>query len=295
MKVWVKEYDNILTAEMIRIWIRSNIEVLTFRGYQYMSEDDLLIVTISDLSVEKEKFYLYRIVQYEEIFTKLTKAIIEECEYNYDYYYLKNTLQAAREPNIHTLFTGSSYGLFGIDNKIMGTSANLSLISQDLYYSLKGIYDVVENNSNIKNIVLCVGYYYFFSDLSRAGNKNEIMRITRVYNRIFGDMHNCCLLPPFQSMLPQSSIFDVENVMDLWAISKCCNGYFNEGKLRKNSATKEWMDTSKNWIDLSKNEKRMAGKIRAEKHNKGILRKGTFEENKKNIFRILQFLYGTRY
>lgn len=98
---------------------------------------------------------------------------------------------------------------------------------QDLYYSVRGIYKVCKENKNIKNIVLCCSYYYFFSDLSKAENPGERARISRVYYPLYQDMHNCVLLQPRENILPQSTIFDTENILELFAMQEYKKQYFN--------------------------------------------------------------------
>lgn len=57
---------------------------------------------------------------------------------NYDYNYLSKTLEKCKRENIETLVVGNSYPLTGIDSKLLSNiSENLSISSQDLYYSYK--------------------------------------------------------------------------------------------------------------------------------------------------------------
>ena len=151
--------------------------------------------------------------------------------------------------------------------------------SQDMYYSVKGIYDVLNCNKNITNIALCMGYYYFFNDMSKVKNIYELMRVVKVYNKLYQDMHNCCVAAPLENKLPISNIFDVDKVMDLYSEYQYEQGYFNEKWTRRSRATKVWRDKEKNWTDLSALEKEEAGKIRAEQHNKAINNIGSLEEN----------------
>lgn len=48
-------------------------------------------------------------------------------------------MQEAKKDNIDTIISGSSYGLHGMDRSQLTTGVDLSLLSQDLHYSVKGI------------------------------------------------------------------------------------------------------------------------------------------------------------
>lgn len=196
MNIYVKEFKDIITLKSISIWVKKEISLLPFASLTDVKANDIIIISNFDTTFSKEDLSDYTFLIYEDFLDKIKKNIIQEYNYNYDYYYLKNALIQACDPNVTTIIAGSSYGLFGIDSSMLTHEVNLSLSSQDLYYSLKGIYQVCNNNSNIQNIVLCMGYYDFFCDLSKTQNVDEIQRVAQVYNPLYLDVHNCTLLPP---------------------------------------------------------------------------------------------------
>lgn len=195
MVVWIKEYLD-LTKETVRIWFKKNIELRHFDGTDYVKRDDIIVVSSNDKDVDKDLHNLYNVIVYEETIGIISNQIINYVNEYFDYYYIKNSIRQTKERTINTIVTGSSYGRVGVDEKSMLNAINLSLSSQDIYYSLKGIEKACEFNSTIKNIVVCCGYYYFYSDLSKSKNIPELYKIPNVYVPLFGNnaYHNCNIL-----------------------------------------------------------------------------------------------------
>lgn len=279
MIVWVKEYSNILTLNTIAVLLKKEIDIEPLVTLEQVDTLDIIFISESDTNISNIDFMTYTVMIYEVLLKNIYTNIIEEHHFNFDYYYIKNAMSHATSPSIDTIITGSSYGLFGIDTTMLKHEINLSLPSADLYYSLKGIYKVCQQNKNIRNIVLCCGYYYFFSDLSKTQNLGEIMRISNVYEPLFNDIHNCILLPPKQDNLFQSDICDIQNMLGIYALGEYEKHYFHNDRPRKNFATKLWEDKTKDWIQLSDTEKEAAAQRRASSHNKSKNRNNTLLEN----------------
>ncbi len=278
MILWVKEFENILTTNTILMLVKDSIPVKPFVTADFVQQDDLVIIsqhdTVSELTALPFTFLVY-----ETALEKISNNIIQEYYYNHDYYYLNIALAEAKNPRIHSIISGSSYGLFGIDENLLSQEVNLSLPSQDLFYSLKGIYEVCNANSNIKNIVLCCNYYYFYTDLSKTQNQKELLRISKVYEPLYHDIHNCLFLPPKADLLFHSNIFHLQNIVDAYSISEYQKHYFHSGRPRKMKATKEWSDKSKDWTQLNESERQDAGLRRAASHNKAQKYNLTLAEN----------------
>lgn len=275
MVIYVKECAA-FSLKDIKLWIKNEIDVKVFKSITEVTSEDFIIVSIDDKEMNlTEK----NIIIYEIFFKKISCNIMQEFDYNHDYYYLKNALLYAEKPNITSLISGSSYGVFGIDMTLIKAAVNLSSISQDLYYSQILLKLICEKNTNIKNIVLCVGYYYFFSDLSKTQNPDELSRISKVYKPLLNDIHNCILLPPSLTKLYESNIIDVRSVLDVYARDEYLKGFFHKKRPRKYFASKEWEDKTKDWIDLNEDEKMKAGERRATLHNKSIKRESSLKEN----------------
>ncbi len=280
MTVWVKEVDGVLTKSTLLPYIKKDVTLKPLYRFEEVLINDIVIVSNKDF-ITKHDTFLCTIIVYEEYLETILQNITEEHSYHFDYYYLKKKLAQAKDQYCNTIITGSSYGLLGIDPGKLTREVNLSLFSQDLYYSLKGAYEVLECNSNIRNVVLCCGYYYFHTDLSKTKNKGQNRRISDIYQTLFQDVHNCILIPPKHQILFQSDIFDFEKVAEMIFMDKGSNCYFNRS--REFYACKEWEDKSKKWLELNENEKKTAGRNRAILHNKSKKRLLSLAENK-NLF-----------
>lgn len=278
MTIYVKNSQH-LNINSVSAWFKKDLTIQPLNNIEDVNPaNDIIVISNADETIN---FNLmdYNVMVYEDFSQKISDNIMQEYQYNHDYYYLNNALLPSSDPNVSTLISGSSYGAFGIDTSLLDNAVNLSSISQDLYYSLKLIYSACEKNTNIKNIVLCVSYYYFFSDLSKTQNTSEIQRISKVYKPLLNDIHNCLLLPPKQNLLYESSIFDIQRVMDIYTQNEYIKGFFNQDRPRKNYATKAWDDKTLTWHELPLNQKIEAAQKRANNHNKILKRKLSLQEN----------------
>lgn len=288
MTVWVKEYGNTVTIEKIRYWIKKEIDVRKLEDISSIEVTDIVIFSRADNSLSKEEL-VCNILVYEDLYEKIAISVFQEHQYNYDYYYLCNAFRQVEEEKIDTVITGSSYGLFGIDDKMLKNQVNLSLASQDLYFSIKSVYRAFEKNDEISNVVLCVGYYYFYTDLSKTQNEYEIMRLPKVYDLLYGDVHNGILFPEKKTFLMKSHIFDIDIIMETFAEEEYKKGYFNSGRHRKDYATKLWKNQKKMWTELNLEEKLEAAEKRGQQHNRLINRKASYVENVAIFKEFLKF------
>lgn len=280
MSVFIKECNSTNVEEILPL-LKKDVEVYNFDQDSVLL-DDIVICSKNDLDFLEANRWKYKCVIYEDTYKRILENLSSEYYYNYDYdyYHLKYELEKAKTKDIDTLFSGSSYGVFGIDLDSIDRAVNLSMISQDLYYSLRGIYDVCAVNEGIKNIVLCTPYYYFFSDLSRTQNQEEISRVAKVYDPLFRDVHSCVLLNPKLDILFKSEIFDIPLLMETVVQQECAKGYFSNNRKRKDCETRCWSDKKRSWSDLDEEEKAEAGRVRASYHMEGCKYINSFYENK---------------
>lgn len=278
MIVWIKEYEGVIDVKSVSMLIRDSIETKMLMNLGDVNDNDIIIMSRMD---SEDLLNQFNILIYEDFFEKISVNVVREYKNNYDYYYLKRILEKGKDGNIDTIVSGSSYGCFGIEGSMMSGAVNCALPSQDLYYATKNIYEICENNNQIRNIIVCCSYYYFYSDLSKTQNPIEIKRISNVYYPIFEDLHNCIMLPKRENQLLDSEIFDMEKILELYLMGESDEKYFNDNRKRKDFATKLWSDKSKEWREVKIEEKVWTGKERALRHNKSEERKMTFKENKK--------------
>ena len=249
MKIYVKESNN-LSIQKVSIIFHDSVTIVPLISLEDVAYSDLIIVSQMDVSL-MTGLEEYHVIVYEQFFQELSARVCQEYYNNHDYYYLKNALQQAQNTNVTTLISGSSYGAFGIDLSYIDNAVNLSSISQDLYYSIKLLRRACEANRNIKNIVLCVGHYCFFSDLSLAKTPSELQRISKVYYPLLHDSHNCLILPPQGEYYMQGNLVDFEKVINAYAAADYKDGFFNKSRPRNRCATVVWDAVSKSWSELS--------------------------------------------
>lgn len=280
MVVWVKECKEALTRQSLEVWLKKNVEIRIFNGFENINSFDVIIVSDKDKEIDDNLHNEYNIVIFEEIVDELSKQVVNYVYNNFDYYFITNALNEAKTSQINTIITGSSYGRVGVNENDMLKTINLSLSSQDLYYSLKGIQKVIEVDENIKNIVICCGYYYFYSDFSKS-KEGVTDRISKVYLPIFGDesYHNCYLLSK-QSEKLNNPIFDLDTIANIYSCNEYAKGYYNSTNRKRNEvAVRMWENENLDWNQITEDEKKYSGYERAKLHNKSIKRKMTYKEN----------------
>ena len=224
MKIYVKESKS-LSIQTVSLMFYDSVTIAPLLSLDDVLYSDLIIVSQSDVS-SMTGLDEYHVIIYEQLFQELSARVYQEYYNNHDYYYLKNALQQALDTSITTLISGSSYGAFGIDLAYIENAVNLSSISQDMYYSIKLLCQACETNKNIKNIVLCVGHYCFFSDLSLAKTPSELQRISKVYYPLLHDSHNWPILPPKDEYYMQGNLIDLEKVITTYATADYKDGFF---------------------------------------------------------------------
>lgn len=214
----------------------------------------------------------------------------------YDYHYLVNAINIAKGDTTESIIIGHSYSLNGIDNlKLDENAVNLSLSSQDLYYSYEIVKQVINENKKIKKCYIGTGYWSFYLDLSRAQNAHELARVENIYYPILKDSHNCKQLNMQKEwgldefLNPLSKyVFDTKKIYAYLnnLIYKSNKTYFN------NKVTREAFSLIGNvkLNLLEDKEKYRLGKERAEQHNKMLRYTHTREENEGIIRRFLKFL-----
>lgn len=279
MILWVKEYYDILTMQKLFDLIKPDIVVKEYTSDCRPASFDIVLISNQDSEAILHDFFPARRLIYEEIFEKIIDDISWEFYYCYDYYYLKKQLDTAKYNSaIDTLISGSSYGLFAVEDRLLNNAVNLSLPSQDLYYSMKGIYDVYKVNPNIRNIVICCGYYYFYSDLSLVHDQNELLRISKVYEPLFHDIHNCVFIPPKVEYISRSKIFDSDHFLNIF-IESSLKSYFNEERNREAFKIATWENSEMNWQELDEDERDNAARKRTDAHNKSLRYSRSLKEN----------------
>lgn len=277
---------------LLKEFIHENINIYSIDTLFYLKQNDILIINREQLNNIQLK-NISNVLIWEDIFQGFYNYSIEMYIKNYDYYYLKYSLAEAISNTTETIIVGSSYARFGIaENLINKPCVNLSLPSQDIYYScLIGKY-IIDNNSNIKQILIGASYYYFYSDLSSSKGA-ELSRIKDVYYPLFHEKHNCQQIFSQKQNLINHTIFNVEHIVD-YICKDLFSNFFNKSyfhDMRDRYKMKQKFDglENYNWCELTETVKKEFSYHRALVHNKSLKYKNTYLENIKLLDYFLSY------
>ena len=115
--IWVKELGGVLDLEKARGYIRKSVIIKKYVDAKYVSEDDIIMVSIKDSDIpDKNRYY---VLIFEECADRILKNVIGDILQNYDEYYYRMSLQAANAivavsqvqflPNHETVLMGSAF------------------------------------------------------------------------------------------------------------------------------------------------------------------------------------------
>ncbi|AUN13091.1 hypothetical protein [Paraclostridium sordellii] len=259
---------NIIYINDINEYIHLNNEI---------KNDQIKILIVSEETVDSNldfKLYFNDVLYYDKLMNDMFE-ISEKIYYeNYDYNYLSKTLERCKRENVETLVVGNSYPLTGIDSKLLSNkSENLSISSQDLYYSYKLAKEVINNNESIRRCIIGAGYYLVNHDLSKCKGEYSTNMLKYLYYPILKDKHNAesvdiIELSNLRKILNNdiiNYIFNLEfldkHFIDL--LYRENNGYFNKNLRREMISILRGVKLS----SIIEDEKYRLGEIRANQHN----------------------------
>ena len=169
----------------------------------------------------------------------VNETAIEEFNKNYDYYWLKYTMERGVKEKAQILLVGNSLARFGINDSDIPGLINLSSLSQDYYYSSKIIENALEQIPSLKYVVLGTSYISAFSDVSKSSDPVD----------------NC----------GGSDLADVyESIKD---------NYFSSGRSRQSLCDIVWTDP------MTDDERLEKTKVRTDLHNSFLKNLEAFDEN----------------
>ncbi|CEN76840.1 putative chemotaxis response regulator [[Clostridium] sordellii] len=259
---------NVIYINDINEYIHLNNEI---------KNDQIKILIVSEETVDSNldfNLYFNDVLYYDKLMNAMFE-ISEKIYYeNYDYNYLLKSLEKCKCENIETLVVGNSYPLTGIDSKLLSNkSENLSISSQDLYYSYKLAKEVINNNENIKRCIIGAGYYLVNHDLSKCKSEYSVNMVKYLYYPILKDKHNSEKVDIIEFLTLGKVlnndlidyIFNLEflhkHFIDL--IYRENNGYFNKNLRREMISILQGVKLS----DINEDEKYRLGEFRASQHN----------------------------
>ncbi|CEK31774.1 putative chemotaxis response regulator [[Clostridium] sordellii] len=259
---------NVIYIKDINEYIHLNNEI---------KNDQIKILIVSEETVDSNldfNLYFNDVLYYDKLMNDMF-VISEKIYYeNYDYNYLSKTLEKCKRENIETLVVGNSYPLTGIDSKLLSNiSENLSISSQDLYYSYKLAEKVINNNKNIKRCIIGAGYYLVNHDLSKCKSEYSTNMVKYLYYPILKDKHNSEKVDTIEisNLINTLNNNVIEYIFNLDFLHKHFidlihrenNGYFNKNLRREMISILQGVKLS----SISETEKYRLGEIRASQHN----------------------------
>lgn len=215
------------------------------------------------------------------IWDKIKNRILWIFDRQWDYKYLNNCFRKSRKESINTICIGSSYTAFGINS--WKTCINMALPSQDIYYTTELIKKYLDSSSDISNIIIGMGYYSLYSDLSRTKSVDENDRIYDVYFPILQDLHN---MPDtiFNETVVRYGRLNklIRLIINLTFFPGFPKNYFNKvSHTRNRRGIKSWRDSSLKWNELSDDERYKVAHSRVMAHEKQFKYSGSERENRR--------------
>ncbi|WP_408072649.1 hypothetical protein [Butyrivibrio sp. JL13D10] len=204
---------------------------------------------------------------------------------NYDYYWLKYTLERGKKEQASSLLVGHSLPRFAINDRDIDGLINLAFLSQDYYYSGKIIERSLVDIPSLKTVVLGTSYISSFIDLSRMKNRDELSRIVKVYDRYFHDPHNANMdvLEEIRKELLNKNAHAFDDEFEKARIFKMYDerkdNYFCNECNRQNLSDVVW-------INLPDEKRIEEAKIRTVFHNRLLEHMDTYHENSEILQRI---------
>lgn len=204
-----------------------------------------------------------------------TDAISAEFFENYDYYWLKYTMDRGAAEHARYLLAGHSLARFGVNDREIPGLINLSFLSQDFYYSSKIIEKAIENIPTLRHIMLGATYYSPYMDLSMARNTRELERIVRVYGRFFDDIHHMDKekYSVLRAQILANTKGSITEEQSLRMFQELQDDYFTANHDRKFISDSDWTKP------YTEEERYRIAKIRTDYHNKLICHESSYKEN----------------
>ena len=257
-------------------------------------EFNILILSEETFTYKVNDKNFDKIIYYDQLMNSIFNLVEKLYYNNYDYNYLVNAIKKAKKDIVTEVFVGHSHSLHGInESEIKESMVNLSLQSQNIYYSAKIAKEVIESNKNIKSCFIGTAYWSLYSDLSRTEYGKEIIR--NVYYPILKDScnyqyeanGNVSELIKFNDIII-SEVFNIEEIYNFLSkiIFDTNKSYFNSLLKRENCG----LIGGKILSNLSEEEKFELAQNRTDSHNKLIKYKETREENEKLLNDFLLYL-----
>lgn len=278
-------FDSIINPN---IKIIDTLKKISYSEYIF----NILVIDKENCAEELDMYHFDKVIYYNKFIDDSFNLAMKIYNSQYDYNYLRYSLEKAKKANINGIVVGTSYSMYGIDESMLeGDVVNLSLASQDLYYSYKIAKNIISHNNNIKKCFIGTGFWSFYMDVSKSLD-DGVPRIQNVYYPILLDSHNY----EYEGNIKNQTlanyiddeikyIFNISKLDDRFNefIFQGYETYFNTSRTKNNNN----MLGMNKLVSMSLEDKLKVAKIRAGSHNELIKYKETKNEN---IFILTEFL-----
>lgn len=238
--------------------------------------------------------YFDEILNYNQIALSIKTGSQSLYKKDYQYHFIKSALNKAMyDKSITNIIIGNSYPLVGVDKEmIRKDTVNLSVSSQDLYYSIELFKKAISMNKNINTCILGISYFLLRQDLSMGQSEYSKNMIKYLYNPLLEDCHNSkeehmlkiSNLETLGVDILLKTIFDLEKVESYFGLK-----LYEKYNIFYNKDLNPRILTYK-WSELKEDIKYKYSEYRAEQHNKLYQYENTKEEYTKLLNQFLEFL-----
>ena len=283
--------NNLLKYNIKKITSEKELKLLLLKNKDSLNYEMYNILLVEENINFKNNFF-DEVLNYSNIANDFLALVNTIYINNYDFNYLYNSLNKSYEYNIESIIVGNSYPLVGIEENLLNKKTiNLSMHSQDLYYSYKLAKNAILKNKNIKQCIFGISYYVLTHDLSMCESLYSKNMIQNVYYPLLNDLHNSNIknitkqkgLSEFKIDILIESIFDI-NAVELYFKRQIYNkntNYYNDIN---------YVKYNKNFEDNSIEYKEKLGLFRANQHNKMLKYINTEKEYRIILKEFLTFL-----
>ena len=160
--------------QTLQSFLSDNVVLKTFSPQEPLVQGTVLVI-IADMAAAQEVWKYSQVQNVPIVLWDQLEKVLIACAWqaycHSEWRYLQLALETVQKPTTNTIVLGSSYAKYGISAQQLGAQCvNLGLDAQDIYYTCKLGQLVVKSNPNIQQVVLASGYYWFYSDISRANS-----------------------------------------------------------------------------------------------------------------------------
>lgn len=259
--------NNLIKYNIKKIYDENELKSLQLKE---KNETDYNILVFNKDITHIDNRYFDETIDYSKVgnsLKNLTKILYTN---NYDYSYLSNSLIESIQGDAKAIIVGNSYPLVGIEEQLLSKNTiNLSMHSQDLYYSYELAKKSISQNKNIKQCILGISHYVLNHDLSKGESSYSKNMIEKIYYPLLNDVHNYTktniptqqTLNDFAADILIKSFFDFDKIdyhfrKQIYTNNKT---YYNNLNPR---------NVNNSFMDYTMDEKESIGSNRANQHNK---------------------------